>query len=701
MHRYSPSHPSILSTLLIASVITLLSACGGSSNNSNTEQGTGDSTGDGTEPSIVEGPGILTINGQPIIGINYSTATHSGVTSATGEFLFEAEEEVSFNLAGIEFGSLTALKTITLADFESQAIPTGYKDFERYRQQSVKLNSLTSIDGTIIAYANPQPLDRLSNRLFLLYSLDADNNADNGIDLSNLAENDLPKILAQVALPINLNTLEYTSRLHSRAKLIDYNTQYSGFNALAKFLADRKIVIQYPEVMCLGSTYNNAAPTQWSVNYKNTQQQTVLQDTFSTCAPMPTNNQATEYAKNYSADGTLRYWYQYDEKNRETHKYENTNGTTDIYSRFYHTQYTELEGVEDKTSAAKSYWYDSGDQKELHDITTLTYSANGQLESKLVDDEFNDLTEYKYTDSGLLEFEYYYSEYSGQCWAGDIKVRISTDTLTYDNNELLTQRSNVENCATNTYDYEYNDLGQTLFRKHNVDAKTDINPETISYEYEQQTGYSDSGDLVGYTRLSRQYNGELTNSQSDGIYDYDEDNRLTSITTTSTSHNSDPVTSRTSITSFSYNNAGFLQERCYGDACNSSSSNKTTYTYKDNGLIETITSSYNDAVIYKAYYFYNSDNLISSINFFDGTSLTEALEPKIPSTPDYETKLDYLSTGAISVVDEGQYKVYFRDPTSDENPEGYYQWFNLDLAEHLNRTLKDPRTFEYNGGGET
>jgi len=168
MHRYSPSRPSVFSLLLITSAITLLSACGGSSNNDNTEQGTGPgpSTGDGTEPTIVEGPGILSINGQPIIGINYSTATHSGVTSATGEFQFEAEEDVSFNLAGIEFGSLTALKTVTMADFENQALPSSYKDFERYHQQTIKLNSLTSIDGTIIAYANPQPLDRLSNRLF-------------------------------------------------------------------------------------------------------------------------------------------------------------------------------------------------------------------------------------------------------------------------------------------------------------------------------------------------------------------------------------------------------------------------------------------------------------------------------------------------------------------------------------------------------
>jgi len=701
MHRHSLSRPSVFSLLLITSVITLLSACGGSSNNDDTEQGTGPgpSTGDGAEPTHVEGPGILTINGQPIIGINYSTATHSGVTSATGEFQFEAEEEVSFNLAGIEFGSLIALKTITMASFENQALPSSYKDFERYHQQSIKLNSLTSIDGTIVAYANPQPLDRLSNRLFLLYSLDADNNADNGIDLSNLAENDLPQILPQVALPINLNTLEYTSRMHSRAKLIDYNTQYSGFDALAKFLTDRQVVIQYPEAMCIGSTYNSAAPTQWSVNYRNTQQQSILMDTFSTCAPMPDNSQAEEYAKNYSTDGTLRYWYQYDEKHRETHKYESTDGTAGAYSRFYHTQYSEIESneAETKSSVAKSYWYSSNEQNVLHDITTLTYSANGKLERKLVDDEFNDLTEYLYTDSGLLAFEHYYSEYSGQCWAGDIKVRISTDTFSYDENNLLTQRSDAENCATNTYDYEYNDLGQTLFRKHNVDAKTDIDPKTISYEYEQQTGYNGSGDLISYTRLSRQYSGDLTNTQSDSSYTYNEQNRLSSLTSTSTNHNSEPATSRSSITSFSYNNAGFLQERCYGDGCD----NKTTYTYTDGGLIETITVSDNDTITYKAYYFYNSDKLISSINFFDAESLTEALEPKLPSVPDYKSKLEYLSTGAISVIDEGIYKVYFKDPDADENSEGYYQWFDLDLAEHLNRTLKDPRTFEYYGGGET
>ncbi len=701
MHRYSTSHPSVLNSLLITSIITLLSACGGSGgsgSNGNQEP----STGGETEPSIVEGPGTLTINGQPIIGINYSTVTQSGVTSATGEFQFAADEDVSFNLAGIEFGSLAAQKTITMADFEDQAIPNSYKDFERYRQQNIKLTNLSSIEDSITTYANPQPLDRLANRLFLLYALDADNNAENGIDLSRLAENDLPQLLAQVALPINLNAMEYTSRMHSRAKLLDYNSQYSGFDALAKFLADRNVIIQYPEVMCNGSSNTNAAPTQWSVNYKNVQQQNVLIDTFTSCAPMPGNSQAIEYAKNYSVDGTLRYWYQYDEQNRETHKYENTNGTEDIYSRFYHTEYSELTGeAEGKTSAATSYWYTNAEQKLLHDITTLTYSAtNGQLESKLVDDALNDLTEYKYTDSGLLEFEYYYSEYAGQCWAGDIKVRIATDTLTYDNNNLLTQRSDVENCATNTYDYEYNDLGQTLFRKHNVDAKTDTNPETISYEYEQQSGYSNNGNLVSYTRLSRSYDGSLTNSQSDNLYTYNEQNRLSSFSSTSTNHNNEPATSRTSITSFNYNAAGLLQEKCYADSCSSASS-KTAYTYTEDGLIETITASYNNAITYKSYYSYNSDKLISTINFFDGGSLTEEREPKLPSTPDYQTKLEYLPTGTISVIDEGQYKVYFKDPSSNENLDGYYQWFDLDLAEHLNRTLNEPREFDYNGGEET
>lgn len=701
MNRYSPSRPSVLSLLLITSAISLLSACGGSSNSSassdNAEQKPEPVIEGETEPTLVEGPGILTINGQPIIGINYSTATHSGVTSATGEFQFEAEEQVSFNIAGIEFGNLAAQKTITMADFENQAIPSSYKDIERYRQQTIELSTLTHIDGSIKTYANPQALDRLANRLFLLYSLDTDNNAENGIDLSPLAENDLPQLLAQVALPINLNSFEYTSRMHSRAKLLDYNTQYTGFDALAKFLADRKIVIQYPEAMCIGSTYNSSAPTQWSVNYKNAQQQSILIDTLSTCAPIPNKNQATEYANNYSTDGTLRYWYQYDEQNREIHKFENTNGTEDTYSRFYHTQYTELDG---KHSTATAYWYDAGEQKELHDITTLTYSADGQLESKLVDDEFYDLTEYKYTDSGLLEFEYFYSEFSGLCWAGDINVRISTDTLTYDNN-LLTQRSNVENCATNTYDYEYNNLGQTLFRKHNVDAKTDTDPATINYEYEQQAGYNNNGNLISYTKLARTYGGVLTNYQTDGVYTFNEQNRLSSISSTSTNHGNEPATSRISITSFNYNAAGLLQEKCYSDTCINNSSRKLAYTYSDDGLIKTITLHYNNAITYKAYYSYNSDKLISSINFFDGTSLTENFEPTVPSAPDFKTQLKYLSTGTISEVAEGQYKVYFKDPASDENSEGYYQWFDLDLADHLNRTLKDPREFQYNSGEET
>ena len=664
------SRPTSMKTLLVASSLLLISACGSGSKSDTT--------------------GSLTINNQPISGMSYSSATYSGVTDDNGGFSFKSGETISFTIYGLEFGEATAQNAITMADFEEQAIPTSYHDFERHNQQSIELSSVSNIDDGFDLYANPQPLDRLSNRLFLLYSLDADDNADNGIDLTQLNQNNLPELFAQVGLPINLNTFEFSDRMYARAKTLNINEQYNGFNGLAKFLADRNVSIRYPEIMCEGHSYNSSAPSQWSVHYKNDQQQSVLIDTFSSCAPMPSNNQAETYASTYSTDGALNIWYEYDAQNRQTHEYQSTNGTSSDYSRLYHTEYSELDG---KAIEATSYWYDTGSEKVLNDITTLTYSENGLLESKLVDDQYNDLTTYAYNDSGLLEFEYLYSEYSGACWEGDISIVVATDTLTYYDSNLLKQRSDAEKCAINTYDYAYNFLGQTLYRKHNVDAISDTDPDTINYEYERTASFDEQGNQTGYSSVSRGYDGSLVNYQSDYTYGFNDNSRLSAYTNTSTNHNNGG-TSSTSTVNYSYNNEGLLNDICYGETC----STHIEYTHTAEGLIETLTRSYNDSVTYKAYYSYNSDQLISSIAFFDGTSLNDVQDPVTPQSPDYETVLEYLPDGAVSVIDEGTSNTYYRDPNSNSDPNGYYQWFDLDLGDHLNRTLQTPKEFDYNSG---
>ena len=657
--------PNTTKTVLAASFMMLMTACGSGSQSDTT--------------------GSLTINNQPVSGMSYSSPSYTGVTDNSGTFNFKSGETMTFTIYGLEFGETTAQKTITMADFEEAAIPSGYHDFQRYNQQSIKLTTLSNIDDGIDVYANPQALDRLNNRLFLLYSLDADNNADNGIDLTQLSENDLPQLLFQVSLPINLNTFEFSARMYSRAKLLNYNDQYSGFNALAKFLSDRNVTIDYPEAMCRGTSYNNAAPTQWSVSYKSEQQNSILEDTFTSCPSIPTSSQAQEYASTYSTDGLLNTWYEYDDQNRLTHQYRNTDGTMNNYSQLYETQYTEVDGlltvIETKTDIPDS-------TKIIDYVSTSTYLENGLLKSIFRDDETDTLKEYYYTEMGKLETELYYTDYYG-----DISAVAATDTLSYDANGLLLNRSDVETNATNTYDYAYNHLGQTLSRKHNVDAKTDTDPDTINYEYELTASFNSQGNPTSFENLSRWYDGSLANYQQNYVYTFDEQNRIKSNTHTRTNHNNNAEVS-TTLASYVYNDEGLLSDICYDETCESS----LQYTYTENGLIETVTRLSSNAATYKAYYFYNSEQLISNIHFFDGANLTGDHNPNTPESPDLETVLDYFSSGAISFLDESIYKTYYHDPDSESDSSGYYQWFNIDLGEHLNRTLKEPTSFNYYGG---
>lgn len=684
------SHKSAKYGLIFPLVAVLLAACGDNSNNGPSNLTSSNSDVMGTPTT-----GTLTLASQPITGMSYSSASFSGITNAQGEFNYAVGEQVDFSIAGLEFGANTASianKNLEISAFESEGLPSSYADFERYRQQTVLLsNSIGGIDANFPSYANPQALDRLSNRLFLLYSLDADNGASNGIDLSAANNSSVAKsILVDATLPINFNTFEYVARIKSRAALLSYNEGFSGFSALAKYLTALNINIPYPEAMCTGSS--NSVPSTWSVDYKNNQQQSIIKDSFTSCPSAPDYSDAASYAAHYSTDGKLAYLYQYDDQNRLIDEFRDTDGTKGSFNRWYNRAYS-LDG--DKTVEAISYYYDSSGTAVLHDITTNTYLASGLIERSYVDDGDDDLTVYAYNSDNSIDTETLYSELEGQCWGGDINVVTNTDYFHYYDNGLLKQRSDEGLCAINTYDYTYNELGQTLSRKHNVDAKTDTDPMTISYEYERSAVYNSAGNITDYTSLSRNYDGSFTNSQYDYVYDYDDEQRLKSYSRTSTNHND--KTSSTSSSSYSYNGTGQIEFYCRNTDC----SGKIEYSYTDSGLIDAISTYSGSSLTMKTYYIYNEDNLVIYANTFDAASLNASLAPLDQLSPDYQTSLEYLPSGAVSLIDKNGYKQFYRDPAGDNSSDNnsYYQWFYLDLGEHLNRALVTPRSFE--GGGET
>lgn len=90
-------HALVASALLSAA---LLGACGGGGGSAGT-----DSTATPTTPTVT----VLTGTTYPVMaGLNYRTATQSGVTGSDGSYLYKAGEQVTFSVAGIELASVHA-----------------------------------------------------------------------------------------------------------------------------------------------------------------------------------------------------------------------------------------------------------------------------------------------------------------------------------------------------------------------------------------------------------------------------------------------------------------------------------------------------------------------------------------------------------------------------------------------------------------
>ncbi len=147
----------LIKNYLLACSVTLLVACGGGSDSSSSND-----TLDNTPEPVIPAPQLFT--GQfidaAVEGLNYRTATQSGITNAEGAFSFAANEKVTFSIGGITF-----------PEVDAQAIITPLELFET-----------TDINHQAVV-----------NMLRLLQSLDDDGVLDNGIKIPSiihtLAEN--------------------------------------------------------------------------------------------------------------------------------------------------------------------------------------------------------------------------------------------------------------------------------------------------------------------------------------------------------------------------------------------------------------------------------------------------------------------------------------------------------------------------------
>lgn len=126
----------------------ILYACGGG--------GGGGGSSAPQAPSISTG----TFVDSPVMGVQYETATQSGITNSAGEFSYIEGETVTFSLGGIELGTAPADEEVTPLDL------LGAEDMDDAISKGVA--------------------DQLVNMLVFLQSLDRDHNPDNGIDLGDL-----------------------------------------------------------------------------------------------------------------------------------------------------------------------------------------------------------------------------------------------------------------------------------------------------------------------------------------------------------------------------------------------------------------------------------------------------------------------------------------------------------------------------------
>lgn len=134
--------------------VAALAACGGDNNDNNS-----------TPPEAQVLTGMLL--DAPVINIDYSTDTQSGVTNAQGEFTYIEGERVFFSIGDLNLPSAAGDDVVTPMDM------VGFQD----------------------------PSDfRVVNIIRLLQSLDDDGNPDNGITITDTAKNS--------ATPVNFGLLE-------------------------------------------------------------------------------------------------------------------------------------------------------------------------------------------------------------------------------------------------------------------------------------------------------------------------------------------------------------------------------------------------------------------------------------------------------------------------------------------------------------
>lgn len=457
-----------------------------------------------------------------VAGLTYSTESQSGITNTKGQFKYKAGETIHFSLANLTLGeSVTAQSTITTLDIVPNAmIYQNDADFVNYHFDSD--NNEANISGFLNA----------SNIMILLQTLDADQDPNNGLDISDSITtliNDTELDLTQTHNWFASKLSEISSEAVNQG-LLTNSTVVKPQYALSNYYQANNIDYAFRQIDSIetNSSIRSLSYDEWgNVLAENT-------DTNKDGA----NNLTTLTTYNKAGDALTQTKYVNEEIISET-----TSMTYNDAGLIISKQTEYFDNGVIQAAENEEYTYDTngnlisedkdnnGDG-QVDEIISYTYSADNILLSTAYDDNADgniDITVYETTIISTFDEQGKLIQTTYQDENGE---NFQIDYFTYDENGFK-QNINYDFGADGDIDaihtFLYNDTG--LSQGYIIDNDADGNADIIhTYEYEGDnfTKVLYDNDADGLTDFveSYQYNENnllLSYSQdeyNDGIIDY-------------------------------------------------------------------------------------------------------------------------------------------------------------------------------------
>lgn len=377
--------------------------------------------------------------GSPVSGVNYQTATQSGVTNANGEFNYQAGETVRFSIGNIQLGEAPAGSEVTPFTLMGITMP----------QTAVEIRSETNLAAGLVRTSE---LEKVSNLTVLLHTLDDDGDASNGI-----------------VIDAQLHTVAATSGVHFDHKRAKFSEDY----ALRVLMADAR------------------AAGLWGGSRAIRNRAYAMDDLYDALGVVPVIY-ATDVASNfdYLGDPTSTLTYTYDTRGHITRSEtdQDLDGVPDNVSTYqYDNNGNEVHRALNNSTSANMFVYDANGYKIQEGFDNDSDGVMDILTREFTYDSFGNNTVDNYIASNLLTNNTYdaagnllvaYTEFNG---SPNTQI-----TYTYDANNLLTNRYQENfNPSVNdsSRDYVYNTNDQLI--EENFDSNADgVYTSQFLYEYD-------------------------------------------------------------------------------------------------------------------------------------------------------------------------------------------------------------------------